>query len=110
MTKREQNYANKMNKEKALIFKRWAYTKNRTLKECYNNPSIAKRKVWQRILTDKEHLKGINLTVLTYNTYHFTAAFEYSIGGLPYLRVYTPTKILDIDILDAECYIEENGL
>ena len=100
----------KMTREKALLFKKWAYTKNRTLKECYNNPSIVKRKVWQSILADKETLKGINLTVLTYNTYHFTAAFEYSVGGLPYLRVFTPARVIDIDIIEAEYYIEEYGL
>lgn len=68
MTKKEQNLLDNYN-----------YSVNcygiRYLKDVYKNPSIAKRNAWQYIYNEATRNQGKRLTVVSYNSNFFTAAY-----------------------------------
>lgn len=78
----------------------WSSIKqNKSLYDAYKKPSVVKQYAWELIKRDCNRRNGTDLTVLTHNTTHFTAAYKWiSKDGYPMLTVITKTEMVDIDI------------
>ena len=83
MTKQEKGYVYAYN-----------YYYGRTLDDCYNKPSALKFCIWQDIREECYNNDGQVLTVLSYNAFMFTCAYE--IPSKNILVVHTPSKRIEI--------------
>lgn len=71
-----------------------------TLDDVYKSYSTAKRHAWEYCERQCAKLNGTRLTVLSYNTFGFTAAFQYPHPetGVLMLRVETPCNTYDMEL------------
>lgn len=68
-------------------------TPNRSLTDCYHEPSHIKKQIWNAISLECAMKHGFSLKVLSYSTSHFTVAFVYPDPetGVCLIQVDTPT-------------------
>lgn len=70
------------------------------LSDVYKSPSEVKRIVWDYCERKAVKMHGRRLTVLAYNSFRFTAAFEYDdpVTGVLMLHVETPQNSYDMEM------------
>lgn len=71
--------------------------KGRCLTDCYIKPSATKIKIWADLLFDMSEKGGHDLTVLSYNTYMFTAGYTYTKDGKLFFRYFSPSYVRDFE-------------
>lgn len=71
------------------------------LQDVYDRPSWVKMQIWEHIKEDCKAMYGWGLTVLSYNSQMFTAAFKRSYKGKKYLRYYTRWSTEDIPLQEG---------
>lgn len=74
------------------------YCGYRHIKSCYKWPSKTKLAIWHDIAMQCHELHGTGLTVVSFNVYMFTAAFKYKKDGKEYLRFYSPSCTIDVEV------------
>ena len=78
-------------KEKENLIRSYNNSRLYSLNECYNNCSSRKWKAFKYCLDLKEKYNGKALKILSYNTFMFTAAFEFIEDGVEKLMYITPS-------------------
>ena len=70
----------------------------RTIHDCYSRPSQNKIAAWGHCIMKYREMNGRNLTVLSYNTTNFTAAFEYTHPDTDVLMLHVETYANSYDM------------
>ena len=88
-----------MNKKQIDLLSRHYTSNEGNLFDAYARPSQAKKAVWQMILDDARKLPfATRPKVNSFNTFMFTASFEYEKDGKRRLRYYNPSETFDFEI------------
>lgn len=69
-----------------------------TLEDVYKSYSVAKRNAWEYCQRKCESMNGRRLTVLSYNSNFFTAAFEYTHPDTGVLMLHVETYANSYDM------------
>lgn len=98
---------NNIPKKYQHLFDMLRQNKSVDLYDAYGRPSYEKEKIWSDICREYNfhdgHIK--EPTILTHNCSYFTAGYIYSYGTdnleeIVVYRIFTPTKTIEIEILD----------
>ncbi len=70
----------------------------RTIYACYKQPSQLKVAAWGRCIRKCGAMNGYNITVLSYNSQFFTAAWHYTHPGTGVLMLHVETPYYSYDM------------
>lgn len=72
-----------------------------TLYDCYKRPSLAKQRIWDRIVKESVEDDGDVVSIISYNSHIFTCGYTFeSDGGTKYFVYITPSRTRVVKVSD----------